>query len=59
MFLVVFAFCLTLLFRYPFLHPQFQFEHARWAGIAKPLAWVSLLVWITVIFLGRWISYAG
>ena len=56
--LVVFALVLTGLFRYPILHPQFQLEHARWAALAKPLAWVSLLVWIAVIFCGRWIAYA-
>jgi hypothetical protein len=56
--LVVLAFSLTLLFRYPFLHPQFQFNHPRWAGLAKPAAWLSLLVWIAVIFCGRWIAYA-
>lgn len=56
--LVVLAFALTLLFRYPLLHPQFQLEHARWAALAKPLAWVSLLVWIAVVFCGRWIAYA-
>ena len=55
--LVLFAFGLTLLFRYPILHPQFQLEHVRWAALAKPLAWVSLLVWIAVIFCGRWIAY--
>jgi hypothetical protein len=58
MVLVVLAFVLTLLFRYPYLHPQFQHEHPRWAGLAKPMAWVSLLVWIAVIFCGRWIAYA-
>lgn len=56
--LVVFAFSLTLLFRYPILHAQFRLEHARWAALAKPMAWVSLLVWIAVIFCGRWIAYA-
>jgi hypothetical protein len=56
--LVAFAFCLTLLFRYPIMHAQFRLEHARWAALAKPLAWVSLLVWIAVIFCGRWIAYA-
>ena len=57
--LVVFAFALTLLFRYPILHPEFRLEHARWATLAKPLAWVSLLVWVAVIFCGRWIAYAA
>jgi hypothetical protein len=56
--LVVFAFCLTLLFRYPILHPAFRLEHARWAVLVKPTAWVSLMVWIAVIFCGRWIAYA-
>jgi hypothetical protein len=56
--LVVLAFLLTLLFRYPILHPQFRLEHARWAALAKPMAWLSLLVWIAVIFCGRWIAYA-
>jgi hypothetical protein len=56
--LVVLAFGLTLLFRYPILHPQFRLEHARWAALVKPMAWVSLLVWIAVIFCGRWIAYA-
>lgn len=56
--LVVFAFSLTLLFRYPLLHSQFRLEHARWATLVKPMAWVSLLVWIMVIFCGRWIAYA-
>jgi hypothetical protein len=40
------------------LHPQFRLEHARWAALIKPMAWVSLLVWIAVIFCGRWIAYA-
>ena len=58
MVLVLLAFGLTLLFRYPILHPQFRLEHARWANLAKPMAWVSLLIWIAVIFCGRWIAYA-
>ena len=56
--LVALALSLTLLFRYPILHPEFRLEHARWAVLAKPMAWVSLLVWIAVIFCGRWIAYA-
>jgi hypothetical protein len=56
--LVALAVCLTLLFRYPIMHAQFSLEHARWAALAKPLAWVSLLVWVAVIFCGRWIAYA-
>ncbi len=56
--LVVCAFGLTLLFRYPILHPQFRLEHVRWAALVKPMAWVSLLIWVAVIFCGRWIAYA-
>jgi hypothetical protein len=56
--LVALAFGLTLMFRYPLLHPQFRLEHARWAALVKPMAWVSLLVWVAVIFCGRWIAYA-
>jgi hypothetical protein len=56
--LVVVAVSLTLLFRYPLLHVQFRLEHARWATLVKPMAWLSLLVWIAVIFCGRWIAYA-
>lgn len=56
--LVLLAFVLTLLFRYPILHPEFRLEHARWASFAKPLAWISLVIWIAVVFCGRWIAYA-
>jgi len=56
--LVLLAFVMTILFRYPILHPQFRLEHARWASLVKPMAWVSLMVWIAVIFCGRWIAYA-
>lgn len=56
--LVLTAFVLTLLFRYPILHPEFRLEHARWAKLVKPLAWTSLAIWVAVIFCGRWIAYA-
>ena len=56
--LVVLGFGLTLLFRYPFMHPEFRLDQARWVALAKPMAWLSLLVWIAVIFCGRWIAYA-
>jgi len=56
--LVVLAFVLTLLFRYPLMHQQVPLEHARWAALVKPMAWASLLIWIAVIFCGRWIAYA-
>ena len=55
--LVVTAFALTLLFRKPVLDQQFRLEHAAWARSAKPLAWLSLGMWVAVIFCGRWIAY--
>jgi len=59
MVLVLLALGLTLLFRYPLLDPQFRPEDARWPALARPLAWVSMLIWLIVIFCGRWISYAS
>ena len=55
--LVLFAFALTLFFRKPLLDPAFRVEHARWVSMVRPAAWVSLAVWIAVIFCGRWIAY--
>lgn len=55
--LVLLACALTLAFRRPMLSEAFRLDHARWARLAKPLAWVSLGVWISVIICGRWIAY--
>ncbi|BAV63339.1 DUF6644 family protein [Sphingobium cloacae] len=55
--LVLFAFVLTLMFRKPLLDPAFEHDRAHWQAIAKPAAWISLVVWIVVIFCGRWIAY--
>lgn len=55
--LVLTAFVLTLLFRYPILHPDYRHEHARAAKLVKPLAWASLGIWVAVVFCGRWIAY--
>jgi hypothetical protein len=55
--LVLTGFTLTLLFRYPILHPDYRIEHARAASLVKPMAWASLAIWIVVIFCGRWIAY--
>ena len=55
--LVLIAFVLTLLFRKPILNPQVRVEHSAWAAAAKPLAWVSLFIWVAIIFCGRWIAY--
>ncbi|PVX30850.1 DUF6644 family protein [Sphingomonas pokkalii] len=55
--LVLFAFALTLFFRKPLLDPAFGLEHAGWRQAVKPAAWISLIVWVAVIFCGRWIAY--
>jgi hypothetical protein len=55
--LVLSAFVLTLLFRYPILHPDYRIEHARMAWMVKPMAWASLVIWVAVVFCGRWIAY--
>lgn len=54
---IAFAFVLTLLFRYPILHPGFRLEHAKWALLVKPAAWASLGAWAFAIYCGRWIAY--
>jgi len=56
--LVLSGFVLTLLFRYPVLHPDYRIEHARMARLVKPMAWASLAIWVAVVFCGRWIAYA-
>lgn len=56
--LVLSATLMTLLFRLPLLRPEFRIDQAYWARAAKPLAWLSILIWIVVIFCGRWIAYA-
>jgi len=57
MVLVLGAFALTLFFRKPLLNPEFRVEHARWWAAAKPAAWLSLIIWVAIIFCGRWIAY--
>jgi len=55
--LVLVAFALTLLFRRPLLHAAANAE-TRWqSSFVKPAAWLSLTVWVGVIFCGRWIAY--
>lgn len=56
--LVLVAFTLTLLFRYPIMRLGFRLEHGRWVKLVKPMAWASLAIWVAVIFCGRWIAYA-
>jgi len=55
--LITVACLLTWFFRRPLLHPEFKLEHARWRPFVKPAAWLSLAVWVCVIFCGRWIAY--
>jgi hypothetical protein len=55
--LVLTGFILTLLFRYPILHPEYRAEHARMALLIKPMAWASLAIWVAIVFCGRWIAY--
>ncbi|MBB3859372.1 hypothetical protein GGQ88_000612 [Novosphingobium hassiacum] len=51
--LVLVAFVLTLVFRRPLLRAPGG--HA--AIPAKPIAWLMLLIWVVVIFCGRFIAY--
>ena len=55
--LIVIACLLTWFFRRPLLDPRFNIEHANWRALVKPAAWLSLAVWVGVIFCGRWIAY--
>jgi hypothetical protein len=55
--LVLTGFFLTLLFRYPMLKPDFQGENVRLAALVKPMAWLSLAIWVAVVCYGRWIAY--
>jgi len=57
--LVFIGFVFSVLFRKPFLDPKFSMQHAARAGLIKPVAWLSLCIWIAVICSGRWIAYAG
>jgi hypothetical protein len=52
------AFVLTLLFRYPLLRSAEGSGVLGRVALARPLAWLLILAWITVIFCGRWIAYA-
>jgi len=55
--LVLAGFTLTILFRYPILHPEYKLTHGRLAKLVKPMAWASLAIWVAVVFFGRWIAY--
>jgi len=57
--LVLTGVLLTVLFRRPLLDPDFNARHATRAWLIKPMAWLSLCIWIAVVCGGRWIAYAG
>lgn len=57
--MVLVAFVLTILFRKPLLDPGFDAQPAARAWAIKPVAWLSLSIWIAVVCGGRWIAYAG
>lgn len=57
--LVLVAFVLTVLFRKPLLDPDVDAQPTARAGSIKPLAWLSLSIWVAVVCGGRWIAYAG
>jgi len=57
--LVFIGFVLSMLFRKPLLDPEFDAQRAARAWSIKPVAWLSLSIWIAVVCSGRWIAYAG
>ena len=57
--LVFTGFVLSALFRKPLLDPELNTRRMARAWSIKPVAWLSLSIWIAVICSGRWIAYAG
>jgi len=57
--MVLSGFALTVLFRRPLLDPVFDTRPGARAWLLKPVAWLSLCIWIAVVCGGRWIAYAG
>lgn len=56
--LIVIVFTLTWLVRRPLLRPAGDAPaRSRWDDYARPIAWLSILLWCGVIFCGRWIAY--
>ncbi len=56
--LVLCATALSSLFRLPLLRPDLDESNAWWSRADAPFAWISLAIWVCVIFCGRWIAYA-
>lgn len=51
------AFLLTFALRRPLLRDGFDLDQAKWAGLVKPSALLLLMIWVAIIFCGRWIAY--
>ncbi len=57
--MVLAAFIFSLLLVKPFLKSEDTVAQSACLTWAKPLAVLSLLLWVAVIFSGRWIAYGG
>ncbi len=57
--MVLAAFIFSLLLVKPFLKSEDTIAQSECLVWAKPLAILSLLLWVAVIFAGRWIAYGG
>jgi len=55
--MVFIGFVLSVLFRRPMLNPEYDATTGSKAWLIKPIAWLSLVIWIAVVFSGRWIAY--
>lgn len=55
--LVFVGFVLSVLFRKPLLDSGRDSQSAVRAWSIKPVAWLSLCIWIAVVCSGRWIAY--
>lgn len=56
--LVFSGFTLSVLFRRPLLQPDFDLRAGANEWLIKPVAWVSLFIWVAVVCAGRWIAYS-
>jgi hypothetical protein len=56
--LVVAAVVLTRILCTPFMDPLSDPQRSGRARWIKPAAWLSLALWVGVIFCGRWIAYS-
>jgi hypothetical protein len=56
--MVLSGFTLSVLFRRPLLKPDFELRPGASSWLIKPVAWVSLFIWVAVVGAGRWIAYS-